>query len=239
MSIFLIKSILAILFLAAGFTAFLTMMTLMGKLEKKMNPVTLRRIHKAAGAFFGILLLGLSFLCIRYLVAAGDKLSTRAVFHSVLSLFLVVIFFIKVSIVRFFRQFLKYVPGFGMAVFSLAFVVTLLSAGYYFLRPALRYEPAIPNPAPLHQAATAGNPARGQTLFEANCSACHYPDQEKTKSGPGLKGILKKENLPASGRPAIVDNIRKQLKTPYLAMPSFSFLSEQEIADLLAFLQTL
>jgi mono/diheme cytochrome c family protein len=225
--------------MAAGFTAFLTMMTSMGRVEKKLSPLTLRRIHRTAGLFFGILLLMLSYLCLRYLVAAGDRLSTRAVFHSVLSLFLVVIFFVKVSIVRYFKQFLKYAPGLGVTVFCLAFVVMMTSAGYYFLRPTLRTEPPVATPPLSQNAALTGNSERGMELFRVYCSSCHYPDQEKTKSGPGLKGVLKKEKLPVSGRPAVVDNVLKQLRAPYLAMPSFGFLSDQELADLIAFLQAI
>jgi mono/diheme cytochrome c family protein len=88
--------------------------------------------------------------------------------------------------------------------------------------------------------AMAGNQAeQGAVLFEQNCSACHYPDRRETKIGPGLKGILAGDRLPASGRPATVESVRDQLKTPYKTMPSFAYLSEGEVAALIAFLKTL
>ena len=89
------------------------------------------------------------------------------------------------------------------------------------------------------QGAPVGRVLMGRALFEAKCSFCHYVDRDQTKIGPGLKGVLTKASLPASGRPATLDNVRSQLKSPVGKMPAFASLSEQEIADLLAYLKTL
>jgi cytochrome c2 len=60
------------------------------------------------------------------------------------------------------------------------------------------------------------------------------------KIGPGLKGILTREKLPVSGKPATPENVIHQLKEPFKDMPSFrSSLSEQDINDLIAYLKTL
>ena len=40
---------------------------------------------------------------------------------------------LKVLVVLVYRQFLKYAPGLGMAVFVLTLVIFLITAGYYFL----------------------------------------------------------------------------------------------------------
>ena len=84
-----------------------------------------------------------------------------------------------------------------------------------------------------------GNAEKGAALFKSKCVSCHFADKEESKHGPGLKNVLKKEKLPFSKRPSSIENIRKQLKTPFLTMPSFVSLSEQEIADLIAYLKTL
>jgi uncharacterized membrane protein len=80
---------------------------------------------------------------------------------------------------------------------------------------------------------------QGASLFNQNCSACHYSDRAETKVGPGLEGILKGGRLLVSGRPATVESVRDQLITPYKAMPSFAHLSEEELAALIAFLKSL
>ena len=236
-----IKSILALFFLAAGVTAVICMFTLMGRAERKISATFLRRTHKAAGAVFIALLIVISYFCIKYVALMGDQLSTRAVLHGVLALGLVVVLALKLSIVRFFKEFIRYAPVLGMFVFSLAFIVFCTSAGYFFL-PTKVEEPEseeVSVPSQPRETAPTGDAEKGLALFDDKCSFCHYADQEATKMGPGLKGILKKEKLPYSERPAITDNIRKQLKTPISAMPSFESLSEQEIADLLAYLETL
>jgi len=92
---------------------------------------------------------------------------------------------------------------------------------------------------PKTESAPVGRVLMGQALFEAKCAFCHYVDREETKIGPGLKGVLARPALPASGRPATADNIRSQLASPVGKMPAFTSLSQQEIADLLAYLKTL
>jgi cytochrome c2 len=79
----------------------------------------------------------------------------------------------------------------------------------------------------------------GAAIFTKNCSGCHYADKTDTRIGPGLKGLFKRDTLPVSGRAVSETNIRKQLKTPFRAMPSFAGLQEEEVKALLAFLQTL
>jgi mono/diheme cytochrome c family protein/uncharacterized membrane protein len=80
---------------------------------------------------------------------------------------------------------------------------------------------------------------KGRVLFEANCAYCHTANSTETLVGPGLKGILRRERLSASGRPATPENIYRQLNHPYKNMPSFAGkLSDEEVLDLIAFLNT-
>lgn len=229
------KSILAIFFLTVGLVAVISMLTLMGKAERKISATFLRRLHKGAGALFAIMYLVISYFCLQYVKMLGEGMSTRAVFHGVLALALFIILALKLSIVQFYKQFLRYVPGLGMTVFALAFVVFCTSSGYFFLTTdkAPKAEEAI------SESGTPSDVQRGQALFDNRCSFCHYADRTASKIGPGLKGVLKGEKLPYSERPANPENIRKQLKNPISSMPSFASLSEQEIAALIAYLGTL
>jgi len=238
MSFFLFKSILAIFFLFAAIIAVITMLSLMGKAERKVNVQILRKMHKSSGFVFAGLLLVISYFCLKYWAMVGDQLSTRAVFHGVLSLTLIIILILKLSIVQFYKQFLRLVPVMGMIVFVLSFVVFSTSAGFFFLRTlGARAESSdISEPA---QTPPQGSAEKGAALFKSKCLSCHYADKEENKHGPGLKNILKKESLPFSKRPANVENIKKQLKTPFLVMPSFVSLSQQEITNLIAYLKTL
>jgi cytochrome c2 len=236
MSIYFLKSILAIALLISGLSAALSMLISMGRTEKKASPTTLRKIHRTAGYLFALLLLVLAALGAKIFVRAGDALSLRAVLHAFLALFLLFIFLLKIILVRFYKSFLRLVPSLGMAVLVLALVVFSISAGYFLLRTAFAADHLSPaSHAPLLQ----GDAKRGSDLFALHCASCHYADREDSKLGPGLKGLLQKENLPSSGRAVSEATVRQQLMSPFRSMPSFGSLTAQEIADLVAYLRTL
>jgi cytochrome c2 len=69
---------------------------------------------------------------------------------------------------------------------------------------------------------------------------CHdaYSD-DHTIVGPGLKGLLQRDVLPVSKKPATAENVLNQLNRPYNKMPSFHWISEEEKLNILAFLNTL
>ena len=73
----------------------------------------------------------------------------------------------------------------------------------------------------------------------AQCASCHFTDKMDARFGPGLLNLLKNETLPSSNRPATVENVRRQIVQPYRSMPAFAGFSENEMADLLAYLKTL
>ncbi len=238
MSFFMFKSILAVFFLLAGTIALFSMLTLMGKTERKADAKLLRKLHKGAGLVFAILLLVISYFCVKYWASAGDQISTRAVIHGVLAFAVIIIFVLKLLIARFYRQFLKFVPVMGLTVFALSFIVFKTSAGYFFLR-TLCADVEFSKISALSSPVLEGETDKGAALFKSKCATCHYADREESKHGPGLKNLLKRDRLPASQRPATVENILLQLEKPFRVMPSFSSLSEQETADLLSYLKIL
>jgi cytochrome c2 len=238
MSFFLLKTILALFFIVVSVSAITSMLTMMGKAEKKIAPKTLRKIHKISGRIFLLLLLALLFLGMKYWVQIGDQASIRAVFHAVLALGLLIIFLLKVVIVKFFKQFLRFAPVLGILVFCFAFVVFSISAGYYSIR-FLSIEQATSEEINAVSPEMIGDVSSGASFYNTNCLSCHYSDSEDKKMGPGLKNLFKKDKLPFSGRPPTVDNIKQQLIQPALVMPSFTKLTKQEMADLIAYLKTL
>ena len=133
MSAYFLKTILGTAFLAVALTSFWSMMTLMGKPEKKTDPAKLKKIHRAAGIVICILLVPLIYLGARFLAQTGDAMSIRAGFHVVLAIALIVLLVLKISIVRVYKNFLKYAPVLGMMIFILAVIVFAISAGFTVL----------------------------------------------------------------------------------------------------------
>ncbi|MFQ6109500.1 MAG: hypothetical protein ACE5L7_08115 [Candidatus Aminicenantales bacterium] len=74
MDFFLFKSIVALLFLLAGVLAVLSMFILMGKPDPKTSASSLRRLHRTSGFVFFILMIVISYFCIKYWIMAGDTL---------------------------------------------------------------------------------------------------------------------------------------------------------------------
>jgi len=216
----------------------MTMLTVMGKAEKKMSVVTLRKMHKMFGFTFLILFLILGIMGSKFWAATGDDISTRAVLHAVLASGLFAIFILKIVIIQFYKQFLRIAPSLGMAVFCLSFVVFFISGGFYTLR-AFSASSLPTEQSQMSLVQVQGNIEAGKALFEKKCSSCHLADSTEKKIGPGLQDLLYKDTLPHSGRPATIENILSQLERPVLTMPAYKDLTEQELADLIAYLNTL
>jgi len=244
MPLFWFKAAVATILLALGLTAARTMLKLMGTPQPAApresatagDPAAaLRKRHKSAGRWFGLALAVLAAAGLYHWGRTGDAVPERAVLHIYFAMALAALYLLKLAIGRRYRQFLRYAAPLGLTLATLMLVVYTGSAGYYVLHAALAARP-LPLESPSGLSAEAD---RGRTLFAELCSDCHYADRESKKIGPGLKGLLKRPALPESGRPATPENVLSQLRKPIRAMPSFGGLSEAELGDLIAYLQTL
>jgi mono/diheme cytochrome c family protein len=80
---------------------------------------------------------------------------------------------------------------------------------------------------------------RGELVFRANCAVCHFPYSTKSRGGPGLKGLFRKQYLP-SGAPANDERVRSAIEQGRANMPSFKeALTDEQMADLIAYLHAL
>lgn len=92
-------------------------------------------------------------------------------------------------------------------------------------------------------AAAKGDAANGGKLFEEKCALCHEATSEETKVGPGLKGLFKKaphKNTEGKEHAHTVSMVREQILKGSGTMPPWEgALSEKELDDIIAYLQTL
>ncbi len=83
-----------------------------------------------------------------------------------------------------------------------------------------------------------GNVEKGKEVFE-QCGMCHHTDKEEKKMGPGLKDLFKKDKM-ANGKKATEANVMAVINEGGNGMPPYQdLLSDEEKADLLAYLKTL
>ena len=79
---------------------------------------------------------------------------------------------------------------------------------------------------------------KGKEVFD-QCAACHNADSTEKKMGPGLKGLFQREKLKNGKKPtdAVVTDI---INKGGNGMPAYAdLLSDEERANLLAYLHTL
>ena len=80
--------------------------------------------------------------------------------------------------------------------------------------------------------------AKGKETFE-RCSVCHNADSTEKKMGPGLKGLFAKDKL-TNGKKPTEANVKAKIDEGGNGMPAYKeMLSDDEKADLLAYLKTL
>jgi mono/diheme cytochrome c family protein len=81
--------------------------------------------------------------------------------------------------------------------------------------------------------------AAGRQLFVSRCSSCHYADTEKGMNGPGLEGLFRKPYL-HSGMAANDTQVTAVIVRGRNMMPALgNTLTDQQLADLMAYLHTL
>jgi mono/diheme cytochrome c family protein len=257
MTIFLIKSLLALFLLVLAGHGMYTMLEVFGKNASAERAAQLKKRHKVSGWTFVILFSLVSYLCIVFLAVSRAEPSPRASLHILFAFVIIALFIVKVLFVRVYRQFYGVARTIGIALGVLTMALVGISAGvyltmtrfgqdrtvdksaYYALRgPFLSVHP-IADPGAAAIRTDRQSIARGRTLFLTRCSTCHDPESTQTKVGPGLKGLLRNPRLPKSGHPATAESIRFQLRQPLGVMPSFAYLSDDEMNDLIAYLNTL
>jgi cytochrome c len=253
MPLFLYKSILTIPLFVLMLIALFTMFEIYGRTEKRFDAGVLRLVHRINGFFFLALFLYLGFVCLQFVVDTRTDMTPRATFHAVFALAALALIMFKILVVHLYREFYAKLPVAGLLIALFTFVAIATSAGYYLSVTSFGKERRVADVIEKRSPAPAGKKdapelppktdlesiSAGKGLYQTKCAACHKADTTQTLVGPGLKNILKGKELPASKRPATPRVIVEQLRNPYLLMPSFSYLTEEETANLVAYLDTL
>jgi mono/diheme cytochrome c family protein len=259
MPIYLFKSILSIFVVLSALLAVFSMFEVLGRPESKFSAAKMTRLHKINGYIFLLLSLYIAYFCLGILMGTRGELSSRVVFHSVFALSVFLLLTLKIAINRIYRQFYGQLKSLGLVLALLAFGLVGTSGGYYMvvtklgtdlsIERALRSGPESAREArlrlpegpraPIKVSTDPKDIKRGKEIYDSECTLCHDPNSRETIIGPGHKGLLKRDKLPVSGRPATPENVVRQLRTPYNRMPTFDYLSDEEIKDLLAYLNTL
>ncbi|HXX54003.1 MAG TPA: cytochrome c [Thermodesulfovibrionales bacterium] len=253
MSMYFIKSILSLVMALLAIINIFTIFEVFGRGEKRFDVNKLKKIHRINGLVFISIYFFITYFCLRSIITGQLELSPRSSLHAVFALAVILLLALKISFIEVYRQFYGKVLTIGPVIALIAFGMIGTSGGYYFLVTKFHTDTTFDEIREYKdKGVTKGGEAesakvktdpesirRGKTLFDTKCSFCHDSHSNNVVVGPGLKGILKNQKLPISKRPATPENIRQQLKQPFSKMPSFDKLTDEEVADIIAFLDTL
>ena len=244
MSILFLKLILSVVMILSALFAMFTMFEILARAEKKFSVKRLKTLHKINGIVYFLIFLFITYFCLRFIITSGAELTPRGTMHSILALTVMVLFGLKIAIIKVYRRYYPKVQTIGLLIALITFGMFGTSGGYYLL--VTDSWGAVPETAEKRDEGikmvnknVPDSIDRGKKLFGSKCSFCHDAHSTKSIMGPGLKGVLKKPDLPVSKRPSTPENIRRQLREPFSKMPSFDYLSEEEVKDIIAFLNTL
>lgn len=242
------KSLLSIVLFILALFAMFTMFEVFGKNGKIFDTEKLKKVHRVNGIVYSLFYLLIAYFCLDFILGTKAEPSPRAALHSVFALSVIILLALKVSFVRFYRQFYNQAKIIGVLIALLTFVMIGTSGGYYLLITKFGTDiPVKKVAASVEKAAGAKLAVRtdtesiknGKELYESKCYFCHDAYSTDVIVGPGHKGILKNPLLPVSKKPATPENAANQIKNPYKDMPSFSYLPDEDVLNLIAFLNTL
>lgn len=90
-----------------------------------------------------------------------------------------------------------------------------------------------------HSAVLKPDPSDGQHVFAQKCEACHFDLSSKRKIGPGLAGLMKRGKF-KNGMPADEYHLLRVIDRGGKDMPPFrGLLTQKQIRDLIAYVNTL
>jgi mono/diheme cytochrome c family protein len=258
MSLLLFKSILSVVMALSALFAIFTMFEILARAEPRFNTALMKKLHKVNGAFFLLIFFFVSYHCLNFIISSKAELNPRGTLHSVFALTVLILFGLKILFIEVYRPFYGKVQTIGLIIALISFGVVSTSGGYYFLvsgfskdtkfEKIMDYkkkgmDAAVPGYSGAAEKITAktdtASIGRGKNLFDSKCIFCHNAYSTNTIVGPGLKGVLNNKELPISRKPATPENVADQLREPFSSMPSFSYLTDKEVSDIISFLNTL
>lgn len=242
MPIFLIKSLLSIPLFVLTLFAMFTMFEVFGRTEKRFDIERLKKLHRLNGKIFFLLYFIIAYFCLDFILNTKAEPSSRATFHSIFALTVIILLLLKVSFVRIYRQFYGQVKTIGILIALISLGMIATSSGYYLLITKLGIETPVEKIVTVDTLTVRTDPEsirKGKELFESKCYFCHEAYSTERGVGPGHKDIMKNPLLPVSKKPSTPENIAEQIRNPYRDMPSFSYLPDEDVQNIIAFLNTL
>lgn len=166
----LLGSILGLTFVLVALAGVLAMLESYGNPNSRFSQGTLTLIHRTCGYLFTVLYLVLLYFMLRRILESSMPLTPLQTIHAVLGIVIFPLLFVKILIIRRFKGLMKFLPFFGITIFTLAVSLNVVTAGFFVLRAV---------GAPVRYISLASydrsklNLDVGRKLLEVKCQKCH------------------------------------------------------------------
>ncbi|MEW6730104.1 MAG: photosystem P840 reaction-center cytochrome c-551 [Acidobacteriota bacterium] len=193
-----LSAILGLLFVAVGAFNVWIIFHSSSRLKDRGASARLVRGHRIGGYIFIMLFCVMTYFMIVRVQDTSGELSLRPMIHMILAMLMVPLLFVKVLIARYYKTYYSALMPIGLGVFTLAFVLVMMTAGPYLLRKATLQKIPLDS---IEMGINTIDIEAAQQLTKNRCSTCHNLDRvvSARKDAPGwLATVERMRTLPGS-----------------------------------------
>src|SRR5437867_8302304 len=129
-------SIVGLTFVFVASAGVLAMLELWGNEKTRINKTLLRWTHRSAGYMFISIYFLMLYFMVKRIAVQTEPLTALQTIHTMLALMILPLLVIKILILRRFEGLSEKLPFLGITIFTLAFTLNAMTAGFYFVRSA-------------------------------------------------------------------------------------------------------
>ena len=161
-------AILGLTFVLVATAGTLAMLELWGNQRTRFNKKTLRIVHRTCGYIFITIYFVMLYFMMKRVAKQTEPLTALQAVHVTLAVMIFPLLGIKILIIRRLPGLEEKLPYFGVAIFTLALTLNVVTAGFYFLRSL---NPRYISLQFFDRSKFSAEVGRG--LLEAKCQKCH------------------------------------------------------------------
>ena len=161
-------SLLGLSFVLVATAGVLAMLELWGNEKTRFNKTVLKWIHRTCGYIFITMYVVMMYFMLKRIATQSEPMTAAQSIHVSLAVMIFPLLTVKILILRRFGGLSEKLPYLGISIFTLAFTLNAMTAGFYFVRSsAARYVSL----QFFDRSKLSSDVGRG--LLEAKCQKCH------------------------------------------------------------------
>jgi ferredoxin-NADP reductase len=169
-----LSAVLGLVYIAIGAIIVWLIFHASSRLKDKGASARLVQGHRIGGYIFILLFCVMTYYMILKIKDSPDELALRPMIHMLLAMLLTPLIFIKVLVARYYKTYYSVLMPLGLIIFTLSFVIVMMTVGPYFLRRATIKDVALDS---INLGTNKIDVDAARILTEKKCSKCHGLDR--------------------------------------------------------------